>query len=141
MLRVMLLVGCLMFARYGCAAEQERYGSIASALDALGGGIVTDQTITPAGHDFYQQFSAFWYDKPLPNQFSIAVRERPSAREGNRIQVEYANRMVFEAVLSSARGNIAATANRAADIVYEHVTSAAVARLLFREADLAADEF
>jgi hypothetical protein len=55
--------------------------------------------------------------------------------------VEYANRVVFEAVLPSARGNIAAAADRAADIVYEQVSSAAVGQLLFREADLAADEF
>lgn len=141
MFRVIVLIGCLMSAHYVWAAGQERYGSFPSAVDALGGGIVTDQTITPAGHDFYQQFSALWYDKPLQDQFSIAVREKPSAREGNRIQVEYANRVVFEAVLPTARGNIAATADRAVDIVYEQVSSAAVRLLLFHEADLAADEF
>jgi curli production assembly/transport component CsgE len=103
--------------------------------------MLTDQTVTPAGHDFYQQFSALWYDKPLQDQFSIAVRERPSAREGNRIQIEYANRLLFEAVLPSARGNIGATADRAVEMVYERVSAAAVERLLFREPDLGADEF
>lgn len=133
MLKVTMLTVCLLCAH--CAYADE------PGVQVRGGGLVTDQTITPAGHDFYQQFSALWYDKPLQDQFSIAVRERPSAREGNRIQVEYANRVLFEAVLPSARGNIAASADRAADIAYERVSAAAVERLLFREPDLAADEF
>lgn len=105
------------------------------------GGMITDQTITSAGKDFYQAFSAMWHDKPLNERFSIAVRERPSARMGNRIQVEYANRTIFEAVLPTARGNIPAINAQAVQIAYQNVSAAEVQRLLFRDQDLAGDEF
>lgn len=104
-------------------------------------GVVTDQTMTAAGKDFYQGFSAEWHDKPLNERFSVAVRERPSARMGNRIQVEYANRTVFETVLPAARGNVRALSARAADIAYQNVSNAEVQRLLYRDQDLAGDEF
>lgn len=113
----------------------------AEALQQQLGGMITDQTITSAGKDFYQAFSALWHDKPLNERFSIAVRERPSARMGNRIQVEYANRTIFEAVLPTARGNIPAISARAADIAYQNVSAAEAQRLLFRDQDLAGDEF
>lgn len=105
------------------------------------GGIITDQTVTASGKDFYQSFSAIWHDMPLNEQFSIAVRERASARIGNRIQIEYANRIVFETVLPAARGNIKAISVRAVEIAYQNVSNAEVQRLLFREQDLAGDEF
>lgn len=105
------------------------------------GGMITDQTITSAGKDFYQAFSAMWHDKPLNERFSIAVRERPSARMGNRIQVEYANRTIFEVLLPAARGNIPAIAARAAEIAYQNVSATELQRLLFRDQDLAGDEF
>lgn len=112
-----------------------------AALQEQLGGIITDQTVTASGKDFYQSFSAIWHDMPLNEQFSIAVRERASARIGNRIQIEYANRIVFETVLPAARGNIKAISARAVEIAYQNVSNAEVQRLLFREQDLAGDEF
>jgi curli production assembly/transport component CsgE len=105
------------------------------------GGIVTDQTITPAGQDFYKIFATLWHDKPLNERFGIAIRERPSARLGNWIQVDYANRTVFQALLPPARGNIQAVSERAVDIAYENISAAEAARLLLRDDDLAGDEF
>jgi curli production assembly/transport component CsgE len=112
-----------------------------AALQDQLGGVVTDQTVTAAGKDFYQGFSALWHDMPLNEQFSIAIRERASARIGNRIQIEYANRTIFETFLPAARGNIRAISARAVEIAYQNVSNAAVQRLLFREQDLAGDEF
>ena len=123
------------------AAAPEVPAAQVAALQEQLGGIVADQTVTAAGKDFYQSFSALWHDMPLNEQFSIAVRERASARIGNRIQVEYANRTVFETVLPAARGNIKAISARAVEIAYQNVTNAQVQRLLFRDQDLAGDEF
>jgi curli production assembly/transport component CsgE len=105
------------------------------------GGMVTNQTMTAAGQDFYQYFSALWYDKPLAEQFSLAVREKPSARQGNKIQIDYASRTVFEGVLPTARGNVRALSEYAVEVAYEAISNAEAQRLLFREPDLAADEF
>jgi curli production assembly/transport component CsgE len=111
-----------------------------ATLDEQFGGIVTDQTITSAGQDFYQYFSVLWHDKPMSQQFAIAIRERLSARQGNRIQIEFANRTVFEAVLPAARGNIRALSENAVEVAYEAVARSAAARLLLSDADLARDE-
>ena len=110
-------------------------------LDAQIGGIVTDQTITPAGQDFYRLFTTLWHDKPLNERFNIAMRERPSARLGNTIRIDLGNQTIFRALLPTARGNLRALSERAVDIVYDNIAAAETARLLLRDDDLAGDEF
>lgn len=104
------------------------------------GGIVTDQTITVAGQDFYQYFVALWQDQPLNERYSIAIRERPSARWGNKVWVEYANSVVFETVLPSNRSNIKAISAQAVEIAYRNVVDAETQRLFFRDQDIGPDE-
>jgi curli production assembly/transport component CsgE len=140
------ILGCAALALLGSTAGAATLAVPAgkNASDAVReqlGGMITDQTITSAGKDFYQAFSAMWHDKPFNERFSVAVRERPSARMGNRIQVEYANQTIFEAVLPAARGNIPAISARAVEIAYQNVSDTEVQRLLFRDQDLAGDEF
>ena len=103
-------------------------------------GIVTDQTITVAGQDFYQYFVALWRDKPLNERFAVAIRERPSARWGNQVWVEYANRRVFEVVLPPNRSNIKAISEQAVEISYKNAVDAEVQRLFFRDLDIGPDE-
>lgn len=110
------------------------------ALQEQYGGLVTDQTITVAGQDFYQYFIALWRDKPLNELFVVAIRERPSARWGNRILVEYAQRRVFEAVLPPSRSNIKALSETAVEISYKNVVDSEVQRKLFRDQDIGPDE-
>lgn len=111
------------------------------ALQETYGGIVTDQTITVAGQTFYQSFVAAWHDKPNQERFVLAVRERPSARWGNEVWIEYAQRRVFQAVLPPNRSNIKAVVDQAVEIAYKNVADAEVQRLLFREPDIGPDEF
>lgn len=107
--------------------------------DALGG-IVTNQVMTLAGQDFYSYFAEAWRDLPLTDRYVIAVRERPSARWGSLIWVEFENRRVFEQFLPPKRASLKPIAERAAAVAYDNVVQADIARLLFRDADLAADE-
>ena len=111
-----------------------------SFQEALGG-IVINQTMTVTGQEFFKQFYALWNDKPLLDFFAITVRERPSARRGNRIVIEYAQRTLFETSLPSSRAGIQSISERAVQISYDSMVDTAVQRLLFREQDLAADEF
>lgn len=111
------------------------------ALQEQFGGVVTDQTITVAGQDFYQYFVALWRDKPMSERFVIAIRERPSARWGNEIWVEYAQRRVFQAVLPANRSNIKAISTEAVEITYQNVVDTEVQRLFFRDKDIGPDEF
>jgi curli production assembly/transport component CsgE len=104
------------------------------------GGVVINETVTVAGQDFYQQFVAAWRDRDLSDRFSIVIHERPSARLGSQIWVEAAQRRLFQAFLPTARAAVKTLSEQAVDVAYQQVTEAEVERLLFRDADLGADE-
>lgn len=136
-------VGCLFAAAASALGapmtEVERVGSGRQAKQE-GYGVVTNQTVTVAGQDFFQHFVAAWRDRDLSERFSISIHERPSARWGSQIWVEYAQRRIFQASLPAARASIKALSEQAVDATYQQVTDADVGRLLFREADIGRDE-
>lgn len=109
-------------------------------LQELYAGVVVDQTVTVAGHEFYQHFVALWRDKELTSRYAISVHERPTARWGSQIWIEYAQRRVFQAFMPPARANVKAMSEQAADIAFQNVVDTEVQRLLFREPDLGPDE-
>lgn len=111
-----------------------------SGLEELYAGVVVDQTITVAGQDFYQYFVASWRDKPLSERYAISIHERPSARWGNQVWVEYAQRRVFQTILPTSRAAIKPVSEQAADIAYQNVFDTDVQRLLFRDSDIGPDE-
>lgn len=59
------------------------------------GGITTDDTVTLVGQDFYDAFSKAWIQMPLSERYIVSIHERPSARYGSLIWVEYEQRRVF----------------------------------------------
>jgi len=105
-------------------------------------GVVTDATITFVGHDFYNEFVSAWRQQAGVEQFSLAIIERPSARWGSLVWIEYRNRQVFRAFLSPGQRDFVRQAGRnAAGIVYKNVVETEVGRLMFGDPDLAPDEF
>jgi len=104
-------------------------------------GVVTDGTVTIFGQEFYRAFTTAWREQPRIDRYSLAVFERPSARWGSLVWVEYASRRVFSAFLSpSRRDHIRAAGLDAAQIAYRNVVDSEVGRLLFRDPDLAREE-
>jgi curli production assembly/transport component CsgE len=104
------------------------------------GGVVVNQTITVAGQNFYQCFVAFWRDKVMSDRYAISIHERPSARWGTQVWVEYAQKRVFQALLPSSIANIKALSEQAAEVAQQKVIDVEVDRLLFREAEFGPDE-
>ncbi len=107
--------------------------------DSLGG-IVTTDTVTLAGEDFYSAFARAWSANPLSDRYIVSVHERPSARYGSLVWVQFEQQRVFQAFLPIARSNVRAIAESAAAIALQNVMQADISRLLFRDADLATDE-
>lgn len=103
-------------------------------------GVVLDQTVTVVGHDFYQYFAAIWRDKETSERYAISVHERPSARLGSQLWVEYAQRRVFQVVLQATRANVKEICQEAADIAFQNVMDIEVQRLMSHDKDLAPDE-
>ncbi|MDB5939384.1 MAG: hypothetical protein JWP77_1748 [Polaromonas sp.] len=106
----------------------------------LHAGAVVNQTITLIGQDFYQNFVAAWREKPLSERYVISVHERPSARLGSQVWVEYANRRVFQVFLPPARARARDAGVDAVEVAYQNIVDTDVLNLLFRDPDLGPDE-
>nr|WP_284506949.1 CsgE family curli-type amyloid fiber assembly protein [Caballeronia sp. GAFFF1] len=109
-------------------------------LDDALGGVVTTDTVTLAGQDFYNWFAQAWSAIPLSERYVVSVHERPSARYGSLVWVEFGQRRVFQAFLPIARANVRPVAEGAAQVAFQNVMQADLTRLLFRDADMANDE-
>lgn len=104
------------------------------------GGIVINQTVTVAGHDFYNYFVAAWRDRDLGDRYSVSIHERPSPRWGSQVWIEYAQRRVFQVSLPGGRAGIRLLGEQAVEIAVQRIVEIDVQRLLFREADIGLDE-
>lgn len=104
-------------------------------------GIVTSQTVTVAGHEFSNHFIAAWRDKPGSERYTLALRERPSARWGSLVWVEFGQQRVLQLQLPPARAGLEALAVNAAENAYQAIVDLEHQRRLAGDADLAPDEF
>ena len=109
-------------------------------LHALYAGVVLNQTVTKVGQDFYQFFVTAWRDKPLSERYVLSVHERPSARLGSQVWVEYANRRVFQTFLPPIRSRAQDAGLDAVEVAYQNIVNTDVVNLLFRDPDLGPDE-
>jgi len=104
------------------------------------GGLVTNQTITIPGHDFFQMFVAAWREKDTSDKYVLSVKERPSLTLGSEISVTFGQRKLFQSVLPMSRIGITALASQAVEVVKQGVIDAEIQKLLFRDPDLGPDE-
>lgn len=102
--------------------------------------IVTNRAITVAGHEFFDYFIAAWRDKPDSERYPLAILERPSARLGSQVRIEFAQRPVFQGRLPPSRAALKSLGEEAAESTYQAVQAANAQRALV-DADLARDEF
>lgn len=135
MIRIARHLACLLAA---CAIAGQASGR---DPDPDGWGIVTSQPITVAGHEFCRSFITAWLDKPGSDRYTIAIRERPSARWGTQVWVEFGQRRVVQVQLPPARAEMKALGESAAERAYEAIQDIERQRQFIRDADLAPDEF
>ena len=139
-----LSLGCVLGAAAGQAAPQDATDTIHQARRALvadtDGGVVTSQAITVAGHDFCQYFIAAWREKDGSERFTLAIVERPSARRGSEVCIDFAQRRVFDTRLPAARAAIKSLREEAAERTWQAVLEADAERKRINDADLAPDE-
>ena len=85
------------------------------------GGVVVGQTVSVAAQDFMQYFVAMWRDKPHNERYTIVIHERPSARWGNLLWIEYQREKIFQTVLPHSRGRIKSISEQAVDIAWQEL--------------------
>jgi curli production assembly/transport component CsgE len=109
-------------------------------LQEIYAGVITNQTVSFVGQRFYREFVTQWSDKPGTDRYSLGIHERPSARWGSLIWIEYSNRKVFQTFVFPGRADIKAVGEQAVETAYQNVVEADVQRLLIKEPDVGPDE-
>ena len=104
-------------------------------------GLIVDNTVTFIGRQFYDAFALAWLDQGVADGQNLSVHEQPTAKSGSRVWVEYNRQKLFQVFLPPIRANIEETAGRAAASVARRFKTLEVERALFRNPDLAPDEF
>lgn len=102
-------------------------------------GFVVDQTISRIGHEFYQHFTDRLRDTS-PMDFNLVVVERPSARWGSLIWVEFERRMLYRSFLQPNTSQLQETAYQAADFVQEGIARQKLEQLFDDTFDMDKDE-
>jgi curli production assembly/transport component CsgE len=103
------------------------------------GGIVIGQTMTLAGRTFYDSFANTWREKDEAETFTVTITERPTARLGSQVFVDYGNRRLFQMFLPPNRTLIPAIAADAAGQVYQAILDYQLAQF-FGDPDMGRDE-
>lgn len=105
-------------------------------------GFIVDRTITQFGGEFMRVFSQTWRTLPGTQEFDVTIIERPTARYGSLVWVEYNNRPVARAFLYAGRSTaIRPIAVAAAEYVAGKLADEALASQLFEDPDLAKGGF
>ncbi|PLC49542.1 hypothetical protein CR159_13150 [Pollutimonas subterranea] len=111
-----------------------------SVFDDPLGGIVVNRTVTVLGKDFYQYFSSRWRQKDISGQYTISIHERPSARFGSEIWVQFRQKRMFHAFLPPARAATKKISWSAVELVYQNINDSEIERIMVKTPDLGPEE-
>ncbi|MDH0649931.1 curli production assembly/transport protein CsgE [Pseudomonas sp. GD03858] len=102
-------------------------------------GFIVDNTISHIGHDFYSAFSDRLHATSRLD-FNLVVRERPDARWGSLVTVEYEREVLYRRFLPPSTTQLKDEAIAAADLVRQQIIQRKLQRLLQDTTDLERDE-
>jgi curli production assembly/transport component CsgE len=103
-------------------------------------GVIINRTVTVQGREFYQYFAHQWAEKDPNGQFTVTVYERPSARFGSEIWVQFRDKQMFRTFLPPARSATKKISAIAVDVVFKNITDSEVERIMTRTPDLGPEE-
>lgn len=124
-LSLLLMAGVTTCAKAGAEDEMQ--------------GFIVDNTISHIGHDFYYYFA----DRLRATSrldFNLVVRERPDARWGSLVTVEFEREVVYRRFLPPNTTELKDEAVAAADLVKQQIIQRKLQRLLQDTTDLERDE-
>lgn len=138
-----MMIFLLWLAPFAFAETSINLSSNLSATRSLNraevGGLVVGQTVTMNGRAFYDGFASAWAEMDEAGRFNVSVTERPTARLGSQMFVDYGNRRMLQIALPTNRSQIPAISVDIAAQVYEGILNYQVAQV-FGDPDLARDE-
>ena len=142
LIHILLLIISLQFLTTQClAAEIDNTEAIEDThpLEEISG-IVSDRTITLIGHEFYRHFTNYRHLHTPDSEYNLTVFERPSARWGSLVWVEYQSKKLYQTFLSPGRTTHQQMAEQAAQQLEEKLNKIKLQELLSDHIDLERDE-
>lgn len=103
-------------------------------------GVIINRTVTVQGREFYMYFANRWAEKDPNGQFTLTVYERPSARFGSEIWVQFRQKQMFRTFLPPARSATKKISAVAVELVFQNITDSEVERMMTRTPDLGPEE-
>ncbi len=128
---------CLLLSLLGPVQAQAALGQAEGEAELSG--LIIDNTITRFGHDFHRYLS-FQLQDASALEGDLVVRERPSARWGSLVWVEYGQRTVYRRFLQPNVAEIEDIATQAAQLILEEVNRSKLQNLLQDTFDMDRDE-
>jgi len=120
-------------------AQQQAEQGEQAEREAQLSGLIIDNTITRFGHDFHRYLSYQLQDSTALKA-DLVVRERPSARWGSLVWVEYGQTTVYRRFLQPNVAEIETIAEQAAQLVLEEIERNKLRSLLQDTFDMERDE-
>ncbi len=105
---------CRLILLFCSLAVGQVFGAFDDGLD----GLIVNQTMTRFGQDFYSQFVKHWNEYQMVVPANLVVHERPSARWGSQIWIEYRQRMIEYHRIGASTRAIGEIAQRAATNIF-----------------------
>lgn len=115
--------------------------SVQSLQDIDINGVIVDDTMTLAGHSFYREFAKIWQQSKHAQRVNLVILERPSARYGSQLFIEYRQQVLFSLVISSRQARFESLCSDAASQVSERLKDLSFQALFENNPDLSSDEF
>lgn len=119
---------------------EEAQRAVERMFDDPMSGVVVNRTVTVQGKDFYKVFSTRWLQNPEAAKYTISVHERPSARFGSEIWVQYRQQRMFHTFLPAARSRTRSVSAAAAEIVLRNITRREVESRTVANPDMGPEE-
>ncbi len=121
LITMLLLLSSLTHAEIYHKSEEPNKKIEEGGLDEIAG-LILDRTITVIGHDFYRSFTSFWRLNYSENTTNFSIVERPTARFGSEMWIDYRGQKIGRLFLSPSRSQVEETAEAVAQAVNEKIT-------------------
>lgn len=145
--RHIALAAFLLLPVAACAADDDQPIDTGTSIELTGiqlehaTGFIVDRTITNFGTEFLREFSLAWRTQPGIENIDLTIVEKPSARWGSTIFVEYNNHPVAKVFLQAGRSStIKPLATETARYMATKVADQALMSLILRDPDLGKEE-
>ncbi|WP_444910336.1 CsgE family curli-type amyloid fiber assembly protein [Microbulbifer sp. TRSA005] len=103
-------------------------------------GLVIDNTVSGIGHEFARSLSLYITSNLTDFDYNLTVYERPSARWGSVVWVNYENKQVFKTVIYPGRRRFGQIVEQAVAQINNNVRQQRLQQLFSQNLDLAGEE-